>query len=219
MNLTKKEYVLWIASLLAVVLSNLVYFDPLQLIAAVIGVTSLILAAKGNPISQILIVIFSIIYGIISYRFRYYGEMITYMGMTMPMAIWATVTWFKNPSEDKNVVKIRTMTNKLWFIVISATVLVTGIFFFILKFFDTPNLLFSTLSVTTTFLAVSLTMLRSSYYAVFYAMNDVVLIILWTLATMSESRYFAVIVIFVIFLINDVYGFLSWKRREKKNEN
>ena len=31
-------------------------------------------------------------YGIISYAFAYYGEMITYLGMTMPMAVQPTKT-------------------------------------------------------------------------------------------------------------------------------
>ena len=64
----------------------------LTLAASLIGVTSLIFAAKGNPLSQALMIIFSILYGIISYTFNYYGEMITYLGMTGPMAAFALVS-------------------------------------------------------------------------------------------------------------------------------
>lgn len=93
-NFTKKEWILWIASLLIVIVSNLFStdFDLLTLMAALIGVTSLIFAAKGNVWAQILMIMFSILYGIISYRFRYWGEMITYLGMALPMAIWSTLT-------------------------------------------------------------------------------------------------------------------------------
>ncbi len=92
-NFTKKEWILWIASLFIVVLSNLLTadFDLLTLLAALVGVTSLIFAAKGNVWAQILMIVFSILYGIISYRFRYWGEMITYLGMTLPMAVWSTI--------------------------------------------------------------------------------------------------------------------------------
>jgi len=69
----------------------------MTLAASLIGVTSLIFNAKGNPIGQFLMVIFSLLYGIISYSFSYYGEMVTYLGMTMPMAIFALVSWLKNP--------------------------------------------------------------------------------------------------------------------------
>lgn len=97
--LTKKEWLLWVLSLTIVLISNLACPspDPLTLAAALIGVTSLVFAAKGNVWAQILMIIFSILYGIISFRFRYWGEMITYLGMTLPMAVWSTVTWIKNP--------------------------------------------------------------------------------------------------------------------------
>ncbi len=93
-SLTKKEWGVWIGSLLIIVISNISSgsFDLLTLVAACIGVTSLIFAAKGNVWSQILMIVFSILYGIISFQFRYWGEMITYLGMTMPMAIWSTIT-------------------------------------------------------------------------------------------------------------------------------
>ena len=70
----------------------------LTLAASLIGVTSLIFNAKGNPIGQVLMVLFSLLYGIISYTFAYYGEMVTYLGMTMPMAVQPTKTGRRHAS-------------------------------------------------------------------------------------------------------------------------
>ena len=112
--LSKHDRILWICSLLIVFISNISVpnFDPLTLAAALIGVTSLVFAAKGNVWAQILMIVFSILYGIISFRFRYWGEMITYLAMTMPMAVWSTITWLKNPSkENKNEVQIQKLTS------------------------------------------------------------------------------------------------------------
>lgn len=53
------------------------------------------------------------------------------------------------------------------------------------------------------------------YYAVAYAANDAVLIILWTLAAFDNIAYISVIICFVVFLINDLYGFISWKKCKK----
>lgn len=216
-SLTKKEWGVWIGSLLIIVISNISSgsFDLLTLVAACIGVTSLISAAKGNVWSQILMSVFSILYGIISFQFRYWGEMITYLGMTMPMAIWSTITWIRNPSESGKEVAIQRLTKKHIILLVVSGVIVTAVFYKILAVFSTPNIVFSTISVTTSFFAASLTMLRSSYYAVGYAANDVVLIVLWILASIKEPRYLSVTVIFVIFLFFDLYGFISWKKREK----
>ena len=203
-------------SLAIVILSNLLStdIDVLTLVSACVGITSLIFAAKGNVWAQILMVIFSILYGLISWQFRYWGEMITYIGMTMPMAVWSTITWIKNPSESGQEVAIQKLTRKHVEGIAAAGVLVTAVFYMILKALDTPNILFSTISITTSFLAASLTMLRSSYYALGYASNDIILIIMWVLASIENPAYIPVVVNFIIFFFNDMYGFVSWKRRE-----
>lgn len=216
-NFTKNDWILLISSLLIVLASNIVspQFDVLITIAALIGVTSLVLGAKGNVWSPLLMVVFSVLYGIISYRFCYWGELVTYLGMTLPMSAWAAVEWFRNPSEKKGEVAISPMNRTKWLMVLLSTILLTIGFYFILKHFDTPNLIFSTLSITTSFFAASLTLLRSSYYPLFYSANDVILIILWILATLENPVYFPVIINFVVFFVNDFYGFISWRKREK----
>lgn len=215
-DLTKKEWLLWLGSLLIVILSNLVSgsVDVLTLVAVCVGITSLIFAAKGNVWAQILMIVFSILYGIISWRFRYWGEMITYLGMTMPMAVWSTITWIRNPSKNGNEVEIQKLNRKHIVGLSVFSVAVTAAFCCILHVLDTPNIVFSTISVTTSFLAASLTMLRSSYYALGYAMNDIVLIVLWVLASLKNPAYIPVAVNFAIFFLNDLYGFVSWKKRE-----
>ena len=162
-------------------------------------------------------VIFSVLYGIISFRFRYYGEMITYLGMTAPIAALSVITWLKNPYSEREV-KVSHMNIKKWVILTVCTIIVTWVFFYILRYFDTPNLLFSTVSVTTSFAAAALTMLRSPYYAVFYSLNDIVLIILWVLATLENPVYYSMILCFFIFLVNDLYGFHSWRRMRRRQE-
>lgn len=216
-TLTKREWCIWLVSLVAVIVSNLMtaQVDILTLVAATVGVTSLIFAAKGNVWAQILMIVFSILYGIISFRFRYWGEMMTYLGMTLPMAVWSTVTWLKNPSENNgNEVQIQKLGKKQISLVVLTGIVVTVVFGLILNALDTPNIVFSTVSVMTSFLAVTLTMLRSSFYALGYAANDLVLIVMWILASLDEPAYIPVAVNFCIFFVNDMYGFISWKKRE-----
>ena len=216
-TLTKKEWSIWLVSIIIVLISNLATkdFDLLTLVAALTGVTSFIFAAKGNVWGQVLMILFSILYGIISFRFRYWGEMMTYLGMTLPMAVWSTITWIENPSENNgNEVQIQSLSKKHIVALCISGIIVTAVFYYILKSFNTPNIIFSTISIITSFIAASLTMLRSSYYAVWYAANDVVLIILWVLASLKDPAYIPVVVNFSIFFMNDMYGFMSWKQRE-----
>ena len=188
----------------------------LTLIASIIGVTSLIFNAKGNPIGQALMVVFSILYGVISYTFNYYGEMITYLGMTMPMAIFALISWLKNPYKgNKAEVKVNSISNTERVIALILSSAITLIFYFVLKYFNTAKVIPSTISVTTSFLAVYLTFRRSPYFALAYSANDIILIVLWILASISNISYVSVVVCFIAFLVSDIYGFVNWLKMKK----
>lgn len=212
---SKKEIILWITSI-TIIMISFCFFDRnnyMTLCASLIGVTSLIFNAKGNPFGQSLMIIFSLLYGIISYTFSYYGEMITYLGMTMPMAIFALISWLKNPyNGNKAEVKVNSIEKRECIYMWIGTFVITFLFYFILKHFNTANIIPSTISVATSFLAVYLTFRRSSYFALAYAANDIVLIILWILASLSDIRYISVVVCFMAFFVNDIYGYISWRK-------
>ena len=206
---SKGEIMLWCLSIMLIIISFLVFDreNYLTLTASVVGATALIFNAKGNPAGQLLTVVFSILYGIISFTFAYYGEMITYLGMTAPMAVFAFLSWLRNPYEGNRAeVKVNRLKEREPVFMLALTAVITFIFYFILKFF----------AVTTSFLAVYLTFRRSAYFALAYAANDIVLIVLWTLAVLSDISYLSVIVCFIMFLVNDMYGYISWTKMQKR---
>ena len=212
------EILLWSSSVVLIVGSYFLFDreSGMTLIASLMGVTSLIFCAKGNPIGQVLMVLFSLFYGIISFALAYYGEMITYLGMTLPMAIFSLISWMRHPYKgDRSQVEVDHIGKKEFWGMWLLTFAVSVVFYFLLKFFNTANLIPSTISVATSFLAVYLTFRRSPYFALAYAANDIVLIVLWTLASFSELRYLSVVVCFVAFLMNDLYSFINWRRMER----
>ncbi|MDN0031539.1 nicotinamide riboside transporter PnuC [Oscillibacter ruminantium] len=216
---SRGERTLWFGSVLAIVIAFCLFDrdNYLTLMASLIGVTSLIFNAKGNSFGQLLMIIFSLLYGVISFSFSYYGEMMTYLGMTMPMAVCALISWIKNPyNGNKAEVKVNHLSQMEWGFLWVLTTLITLVFYFILEYFYTANIIPSTISVTTSFAAVYLTFRRSPYYAIGYAANDIVLIVLWALATLEEASYLSVVVCFLAFLVNDVYGFINWRKMGKR---
>ncbi len=215
---SKGEIVLWVVSVTAIVISFVMFSNDgiITLIASLIGVTSIIINAKGNPAGQAMMIIFSLLYGVISFGCAYYGEMITYLGMTAPMAVIALISWLRNPYGDGLEVKVNHIKSPEILLIATIGTVVTVVFYFILKFFHTANLIISTFSVMTSFIAVYLTFRRSAFFSLAYALNDVVLVILWGLASFSNMSYISVVVCFVMFLVNDIYGFVSWRKMEKR---
>ena len=216
---TKGEWALWSVSVVLVTAAHLLFDRTawLTLAASLVGVTSLIFNAKGNPFGQLLMVVFSLLYGIISYSFAYYGEMLTYLGMTGPMALWALIAWLRHPYRGNRAqVEVGRLSRREVAFMLALSAAVTAVFYFILAAFGTAYILPSTLSVTTSFVAVYLTARRSPWFALAYAANDLVLIVLWVLAARESPSYVSVVVCFVAFLANDLYGFVSWRKMEKR---
>lgn len=216
---TRTEKLLWNVSVTLIVSAFLIFdrVNFLTLAASLVGVTSLIFCAKGNPIGQALMIVFSVLYGIISLTFSYYGEMITYLGITMPMAVVSLISWIRNPyNGSKSEVRVNRISRREMIFALLLTAVITVVFYFILKTFNTANLIPSTVSVTTSFFAAYLTFRRSPWFAAAYAANDLVLIVLWTLAALSDISYLSVTVCFAAFFVNDMYGFVSWRRMARQ---
>ena len=216
---SRVEWTIWLSSIMLIIISFILSpaKDIFSLISSLVGVTALIYSAKGNPFGQVLMIAFCIMYGIISYSCAYYGEVLTYVFMTGPMAVFALISWLRNPFEDNRAeVKVNKISKRETVLMFVSSLHVTVAFYFVLRAFGTANLLISTLSVTTSFLAVYLTARRSPYYALAYAANDIVLMILWTLASIQNPEYLSTLACFAVFLVNDIYGFISWRKMQKR---
>ncbi len=213
--LTAFEWGLWLVSLAAVFLSFFLggQGSLLSLTASSIGVTALIFVAKGDVTGQILTVVFSLLYAAVSWSQHYYGEMITYLGMSAPIALFSVVSWLKHPfAKDHSEVRMERLSawDNLFALVLTA--IVTFAFYWILRWLESAELVVSTLSVFTSFLASYLLFRRSPYYALAYAGNDIVLIVLWVVAALQDPSYWAMVACFFMFLCNDLYAFSNWIR-------
>ena len=211
-DLTRFERGLWITSVIVVSLAYLLAPNGnwMTLVTSVLGVTALIFVAKGYIVGQLLCVVFAILYGLISLHFRYYGEVITYLCMSAPIAVVSLISWLRHPYRQTAEVEVQRVSKKKILLLALVTVAVTVVFYFILKALHTANLFWSTVSVATSFFAASLTAMRSPYYAIAYTANDIVLIVLWITATIQDVAYLPMIFCFVMFMANDLYGFWHW---------
>ncbi len=215
------EWVIFSVSVAAVTVSFFLFRNTQYhyLIGSLIGVTALIFVSKGNPIGQALTIVFSVFYGVISYACRYYGEMITYLAMTAPMAVVALVSWIRNPYKgNKSQVEVKSLSSKEWCVFAVLTVAVTAVFYFVLQALNTANLVISTVSVFTSFVASYLTARRSRFYAIGYAANDIVLVTMWIMQTVNGITYLPMVVCFTAFLALDIYGFVNWTKMLKKQK-
>ena len=216
---TKTEWLLWSFSTATVLLSFLIFDREsyLSLAASLMGVNALVFCAKGNPLGQVFGIVFGLLYAVLSYGMAYYGEMIIYLGMSVPMAVIILIAWLRNPYKGNRAeVRIAHLAPREFLFLALLTLIVTVMFYFILRFFHTANLIPSTVSIATSFAALYLSFRRSELFTLVYVANDLVLLVLWVLASFTDSGYISVVTCFLAFLVNDIYGYVNWSRMKKR---
>lgn len=190
--------------------------DYLTLISSIFGITSLVFIVKGQVIGQVISMVFAIFYAITSFIFGYYGEFLIYIFMSFPVSLISVISWLIHPHANFKEVAVSVI--KFWQIILMVFLafLIGVSFYFILGLFNTQNLIFSAISVSTSFMGLYLSVLRSPYYALAFILNDLVLLVLWISACVLSISYLPMVICFSVFLIYDLYGFINWKIMEKR---
>lgn len=214
----KHEWLLYLLSLATVTVPSAVLGSSglLSTVASAIGVTALIFVAKGEILGQVLTVVFALFYSVISLTFDYYGEMITYLFMSAPIAVMSVVSWVRHPYKDSAEVEVARLGRRAVTAMVISAAAVTFFLGLALSRLGNANILVSTVSITTSYLASYLMLFRSPYYALAYAANDIVLIILWTMASFENIGYLSMVICFAAFFANDIYGFMNWRHMQKE---
>lgn len=218
---TNFEKVLLFGSIIIVVLVGILFkSDLLTISCSIVGIITALLLAKGKNLGQVFGLLITILYSIVSFKNKYYGEVLIYSLLMLPMYIIGIITWINHKNEKTNSVEINSINKKEWVIV---SIVFVGVFiciYYLLKAFNTNELVVSTISVLASLFAVYLQIRRSKYSFSFYMVNDVILMFLWGIPVVRGSYIlFPMLLNPTINLINDAYGFYNWKKTEKIQKN
>lgn len=177
-----------------------------------------LLLAKGKYACYIIGIISTFFYAYVSYSNSYYGEVIIAMCCTLPLMIIGLINWLKH-QDNTNTVIIKEITKKeLLLVLLSQVVMFVG-YYYLLKVFNTNNLLVSTFSIVASIIATYLTARRSEYGFVGFIINDIILITLWSIPVISGNcNLIPVLLCPVLLLINDIYGVYNWRRIKNKQK-
>ena len=215
------ELILLIFSIVAVTLVFVLSNEKsiISYIASLIGITSVMMCAKGLFYAPFLDFIYISLYIIMSINEKYYGEVFVYIFIMIPLTVCTIITWLKKRNGNSNIVEVNNIKKKEWIILLCFSIIIPFLLYFVLKALNTSQLIISTISIFTSIIASYLLLRRSSYYAIAYILNDLVLILLWSLTIFNGStQYLPLVVSLTVYLINDCYGFYRWRKQEKKQK-
>ena len=214
---TKLEKLLLFGSIVIVSIVGLIFkSDFLTTICSIVGIITALLLAKGKNLGQIFGLLIVVLYSIVSFRNGYYGEVIIYSCIMLPMYVIGIVSWVRHQNKDTNTVEVNKIKTKEWIIVLVVSIISFIGIYFLLKVFDTNQLFISSLSVIDSLFAIYLGVRRSKYSFYFYVVNDFILILLWGIPVVT-GKIILIPMVFnpLINLINDLYGIYNWKKLEK----
>lgn len=214
---SKFELILLLGGMITLIVSGILCNSTLlTIICSITGIMCALTQAKGKVISQFIGLILVVIYSIISYQNKYYGEVLIYIFIMLPLFISGIISWLKNINNDTNIVKENELSKREWIILTSISLVLFIGLYYLLKYFNTKELFISTLSMVTSLFATYLVARRSKYGFLFYIGNDIILFILWGLPVIQGNLLLIPMLINpLINLINDTYGWISWNRRNK----
>lgn len=186
----------------------------LSTIVAFLGFFSALNQAKGYVLGQVTGVIMAVLYSLMSYNNQYYGEVIIYLLVILPLYISGIYTWLKNKDKKSSKVKQNTIKKKEWTTLAIVNVVAFIGLYVLLKHFNTSNLLISTLSMNINLTATYLLVRRCKYTFVFYLVNSIILLVLWGVPVLNGNMLLLPMVFDGILLfINNIYGLYSWSRK------
>ena len=220
-NWTKLENSLLFGSIIIVSLIGIIYkSDLLTISCSIVGIITALLLAKGKNLGQVFGVLITILYSIVSFKNKFYGEEFIYIVLMLPMYIVGIISWTKHQNKVTNSVEINKITNREWIIIFIVTVIIFNAVYFLLKILNTSEILVSTFSVIASIFAVYLQIRRSRFSFYFYVINDLILIILWGIPV-AKGNFLLLPMLFnpIINIINDSYGIINWRNLEKIQKN
>lgn len=220
-NWSKFEIILVFTSITSIIICGIISKSWIMaIISSVINIITSMLQAKGRIESQFISILDCIIYSYVSYTNQYYGEVIFYILIMLPMAIIGIISWITHKNEKTDTVEVNEIKLKEWIMLIFASVVAFIGLYNLLKYFNTNELLVSTFSMIASLLATYLLVRRSKHCFIFYILNDIILIVLWGLPIISgDLELIPMIIAPFVLLINDTYGSFNWNKIEREQTN
>ena len=214
------EIILLTTSPLIVLLVGIIFkSNVLTIITSIVGIICALLLAKGLALGQFFGIAIVILYSIVSYKNGFYGEMLIYLIIMLPMYIWGIIEWLKHKNGETKSVEVNSIKWKEWLIVALCSIVAFIGFYFLLKALNTNELIVSTLSVVDNIFAVYLLARRSKYGFVSYIVNDLILIVLWGIPIIQGNLLLlAMLINPIVNLINDTYGVINWTKMQRKQK-
>ena len=207
--------------LLSMILTQIVVFiiapdTPLNIIAGLAGVVSVVMCAKGRTMFYFVGFIQTITYLFLAWQNRFYGEVLENLFYFVTM-IWGIFVWKSNEVKNEDGtsdVLAKKFTADQWLLSIVLTVSATVIMGWCLNFIGSAQAYTDAATNVMAIFAQLLMVRRYREQWIWWFVIDVFCIKLWWVA-----GNWSMVAMYIGWTINTVYGYINWSKLNKaRNE-
>ena len=204
--------------LLSMVITQIVVFifcpdTPLNIIAGLAGVVSVVMCAKGRTMFYFVGFIQTVTYLILAYQNQFYGEVIENLFYFVTM-IWGIVVWKKNEKTNDDGTKdvlAKKFTALQWVLSIVGTIIATVAMGYWLNSIGSAQAYTDAATNVMAIFAQLLMVRRYREQWIWWIVIDILCIKMWFVA-----GNWSMVAMYIAWTANCIYGWINWSKLNKE---
>ncbi len=210
------EIVWLVANCLIILALSLYWGDSVMgIISAVAGVAYVVCSGKGKLMAYFFGVINVVLYAIISYRAKFYGEVMLNALYYLPMQFYGFYVWSKNMDTETHEVKKRRMTAKGRLMLAGAILVATVAYGFLLKAIGGTLPFVDSLSTVISVFAMIVAIRMYMEQWTLWLIVNVVSTVMWAISFSRGGDSVATLVMWALYIANSIVMHIKWSKESK----
>lgn len=214
----KKWEVAWLAIAVAVITGLSIYWgDSLMgIISAVTGVVCVVCAGKGKLSAYTFGLVNCVLYAIIAYGAKLYGETMLNVIYYIPMQFVGFFTWSKHMNLETQEVEKKRMDWGKRGILVLAIAVSTYVYGLILQYFGDAMPFVDSFTTVSSVIAMIISVKMFTEQWIVWVFVDIFSVIMWYKDFTTGSDNIATLLMWGTYLLNAVFSYIKWEREARK---
>ena len=187
------------------------------IISAVTGVACVVSTGKGKPGAYLFGTVNVVLYAIISWQAKYYGEVMLNLLYYLPMEFYGFYVWSRHMNAETHEVEKKQMSVRGRLLLSLAVTLGTVAYGFILKLLGGELPFFDAMSTVISVAAMIISVKMYYEQWVLWIIVDAVTVFMWGLAFARGNDSIATLLMWIVYLGNAVIMYIKWAKEAKLN--
>lgn len=205
----------FILSILIVYISSILQKSNILLvISSIFGVIYSLLIAKEKRIAFIFGIINVSTYGYLLFAQKLYGGLIYNILYSLPMLIWGYIKWKKVQNKENSGVKIISNKNRIVLTIVFTLLIMS--YSLVLKSIGGYNYILDSITSVLGYLGIYLMSNKYIEQWIVWIICNLANTILWYMLSAGNTNNIPMLMMWIIYLINSIYGYITWRKKYNK---